>query len=208
MMHRRSFLAASAALIVARPALASAAPQRIVAIGGAMTEIVFALGEGAHVVAVDTTSLYPWRAVAPLPKVGYLRQLSVEGILSTKPDLILADVDAGPKDVLDQLQSMGAPVAQFHAEYSAASVVPKIRFVGQAIGHKAEAEAMVGGYAADLKAIESAVAGLARKPKVLFLIAAGPNGLRGAGSGWWRVSTRAVPTASRHTGMCWRTAIR
>ena len=45
------------------------------------------------VVAVDTTSLYPWRAVAPLPKVGYLRQLSVEGILSTKPDLILADID-------------------------------------------------------------------------------------------------------------------
>ncbi|GAB2175674.1 heme/hemin ABC transporter substrate-binding protein [Dongia sp. agr-C8] len=182
MMRRRNFLAAGAALVVARPAL-GAAPQRIVAIGGAMTEIVFALGEGARVVAVDTTSLYPWRAVAPLPKVGYLRQLSVEGILSTKPDLILADIDAGPKDVLDQLQSMGAPVAHFSGDHTVASVVPKIRFVGEALGHHADAEAMVEGYAADLKAIESAVAGLARKPKVLFLIAAGPNGLRGAGDG-------------------------
>jgi iron complex transport system substrate-binding protein len=183
MMRRRAFLAASAALIVTRPAPASAAPQRIVAIGGAMTEIVFALGEGARVVAVDTTSLYPWRAVAPLPKVGYLRQLSVEGILSTKPDLILADVDAGPKDVLDQLKNMGAPVAHFHAEHSVESVVPKIRFVGEALGHKAEAEAMVQGYSADLKTIETAVAALAKKPDVLFLIAVGPSGLRGAGDG-------------------------
>jgi iron complex transport system substrate-binding protein len=183
MMRRRAFLAASAALIVTRPAPASAAPQRIVAIGGAMTEIVFALGEGARVVAVDTTSLYPWRAVAPLPKVGYLRQLSVEGILSTKPDLILADVDAGPEDVLDQLKSMGAPVAHFHAEHSVESVVPKIRFVGEALGHKAEAEAMVQGYSADLKTIETAVAALAKKPDVLFLIAVGPSGLRGAGDG-------------------------
>jgi iron complex transport system substrate-binding protein len=183
MMQRRTFLAASAALFVARPALGATAPQRIVAIGGAITEIVFALGEGAHVVAVDTTSLYPWRAVAPLPKVGYLRQLSVEGILSTRPDLILADVDAGPKDVLDQLESMGAPVAHFSAAHTAASVVPKIRFVGDAIGHQPEADSMIAGYSADLKAIETAVTGLAQKPKVLFLIAAGNTGLRGAGDG-------------------------
>jgi len=180
-MHRRTFLAASAALIAARPTLAATAPQRIVAIGGAMTEIVFALGEGAHVVAVDTTSLYPWRAVAPLPKVGYLRQLSVEGILSTRPDLILADVDAGPKDVLDQLHSMGAPVAHFSGDHTAASVVPKIRFVGAAIGHKPEAESMIESYTADLQAVETAVAGLAQKPQVLFLIAVGNTGLRGAG---------------------------
>jgi iron complex transport system substrate-binding protein len=118
-----------------------------------------------------------------LPKVGYLRQLSVEGILSTKPDLILADVDAGPKDVLDQLQSMGAPVAHFHAEHSVASVVPKIRFVGEALGHQKEADAMIVGYSTDLQAIETTVTGLTQKPKVLFLIAVGPTGLRGAGDG-------------------------
>lgn len=182
MMHRRAFLATGAALIAIRPSFA-ATPQRIVAVGGAMTEIVFALGEGEHVVAVDTTSLYPWRAVAALPKVGYLRQLSVEGILSTRPDLILADVDAGPKDVLDQLQSMGAPVAHFSADHTAAAVVPKIRFVGAAIGHEKDAEALIEGYATDLRAIETAVAGLTQRPKVLFLIAIGSTGLRGAGDG-------------------------
>ena len=121
-MQRRTFLAAGMTALVARPASAATAPQRIVCVGGAITEIVFALGAGAHVIAVDTTSLYPGRAVAPLPKVGYLRQLSVEGLLSTRPDLILADVDAGPKNVLDQLQSMGAPLAHFHAEHSVAAL--------------------------------------------------------------------------------------
>jgi iron complex transport system substrate-binding protein len=182
-MQRRTFLAAGMAALVARPASAATAPQRIVCVGGAITEIVFALGAGAHVIAVDTTSLYPGRAVAPLPKVGYLRQLSVEGLLSTRPDLILADVDAGPKNVLDQLQSMGAPLAHFHAEHSVASVVPKIRFVGEAIGHKAEAETMLAGYSADLNSVEATVARLTRRPKVLFLIAAGTAGLRGAGDG-------------------------
>jgi iron complex transport system substrate-binding protein len=182
MMHRRAFLAAGAAFFAARPSFA-AAPRRIVAVGGAMTEIVFALGEGQHVVAVDTTSLYPWDAVAPLPKVGYLRQLSVEGVLSTRPDLILADVDAGPKDVLDQLQSMGAPVKHFSGQHTAGSVVPKIRFVGEAIGHQQDAEALVAGYETDLKAVEAAVVALPNSPKVLFLIAVGPSGLRGAGEG-------------------------
>src|SRR5690349_9704764 len=87
---RRQVLAGLAgmmgAAIVPRQASAAVA-QRIVAVGGAMTEIVFALGEGAKIVAVDTTSLYPPRAIADLPKVGYLRMLSTEGLLSTKPDL-------------------------------------------------------------------------------------------------------------------------
>jgi iron complex transport system substrate-binding protein len=61
--------------------------------------------------------------------------------------------------------------------------VQKIRFVGEAIGHKPEAEAIIEGYSADLKAIETAVAALAQKPKVLFLIAVGNTGLRGAGEG-------------------------
>jgi iron complex transport system substrate-binding protein len=61
--------------------------------------------------------------------------------------------------------------------------VPKIRFVGEALGHKAEAEAMAETYSNDLKAIEAAVAGLTKRPAVLFLIAVGPSGLRGAGDG-------------------------
>src|SRR6266508_2199749 len=54
---------------------------RIVSVGGSVTEILYALGLEQRVVAVDTTSIYPQRAAAEKPNVGYMRQLSAEGVL-------------------------------------------------------------------------------------------------------------------------------
>jgi iron complex transport system substrate-binding protein len=183
-MKRRSFLTGLGGLALvtlpARQALA-AIPKRIVTAGGAMTEIVCALGVGDSIVAVDTTSLYPPRAVAPLPKIGYLRNLSAEGLLSTRPDLILADSDAGPPDVFDQLRRMGAPVAHFAGHPSARSVIDKISFVGAALSTAEKSADMAARYAADLALLQQAVAGLTVRPKVLFLMAAGATGLRAAG---------------------------
>lgn len=61
----------------------AAAAQRIVSIGGDVTEIAYALGAGNEVVARDSTSLIP-EAVKKLPDVGYMRQLNAEGILALK----------------------------------------------------------------------------------------------------------------------------
>ena len=184
-MNRRQFLGAGSAiaLLGAPRPLRAATPQRIVSAGGAMTEIVFALGEGSHLVAVDTTSLYPAAAVAALPKIGYLRQLAAEGILSIHPDLILADVDAGPKDVLDQLAQMGAKVAHFTADHTVDSVASKIEFVGDAIGRTADAAAIAATYKADLAQIDAEVAKVTDRPTALFRLGVGPSGLRGAGKG-------------------------
>src|SRR5262245_22113483 len=55
-------------------------PSRIVSVGGAVTEILYAIGLEDRIVAVDTTSLYPQSATGK-PKVGYMRQLSPEGVL-------------------------------------------------------------------------------------------------------------------------------
>lgn len=184
-MRRRRFLAGMGGLaLIGLPArhVQAATPQRIVTAGGAMTEIVYALGIGASIVAVDTTSLFPPRAVISLPKIGYLRSLSAEGLLSTKPDLILADSDAGPADVFDQLRRMGAPVAHFAGRPSARSVVDKISFVGAAVSATEKAAALAAAYAADLATLRQAVTGLAARPRVLFLMNAGATGLRGAGS--------------------------
>ena len=56
---------------------ASAAGTRLVTIGGAVTETVFALGAGSQVVAVDTSSTYP-DAAQQRPKVGYARTLAAK----------------------------------------------------------------------------------------------------------------------------------
>ncbi|HWU00052.1 MAG TPA: ABC transporter substrate-binding protein, partial [Terriglobales bacterium] len=185
---RRQLLAGLAglagAVLLHRPSYGEAgAIERIVSVGGAITEIVFALGFGNKVVAVDTTSCYPLQATAALPKVGYLRSLAAEGLLSMKPDLILLDADAGPADVLDQLKRLAAPVAHFIERPSAQSVADKIIFVGAALKQADKAAEIAATFRQDLATVAASVKLLLQRPRVLFLMNAGTTGLRGAGGG-------------------------
>lgn len=116
--------------------------ERIVSLNGSITEIIFALGSGDKVVGCDTSSLYPEKAQA-LPKIGYQRALSAEGILSLNPDLILGTDEAGPPNVLQQLESTGKKTLIQKTDYSLAGVVGKIQFVGKAIGKEKEAEKLI-----------------------------------------------------------------
>ena len=101
----RLVLAFLVVLLLAEPTFA-AGSQRIVSIGGAVTEIVYALGAGSDVVGSDTTSYFPPQA-KNTPKVGYQRALSAEGILSLSPDVVLLSEESGPPKVLAQLESVG-----------------------------------------------------------------------------------------------------
>ena len=71
--------------------------QRIVAIDGSISEIVYALGKGHLMVGRDTTTTFP-EAATKLPSVGYMRQLSAEGILSLKPTFCLLYTSPSPRD--------------------------------------------------------------------------------------------------------------
>ena len=81
---RGALASAGAAMLggaLPRPALAAscaAEGQRVVSIGGAVTEILYDLGLEDRIVAVDTTSTAPARALAQKPNVGYMRALSAE----------------------------------------------------------------------------------------------------------------------------------
>jgi iron complex transport system substrate-binding protein len=173
----------SASLLLHRAGHGAAATiQRIVSVGGAVTEVVFALGAGGKLVAVDTTSSYPMQATAALPKVGYLRTLAAEGLLSMRPDLILLDADAGPADVLAQLQRLGAPMAHFTERPSAVSIADKIVFVGGALQAEDKAAEIAAAFRQDLADVTAQVEKLLR-PRVLFLMNAGATGLRAAGGG-------------------------
>src|SRR5699024_11101821 len=90
---------------------AGPAPQRVVSLGGSVTEIIYALGMGHVLVGDDLSSVYP-RAATQLPRVGYYRALSLEGLISLQPDLILASENAGPPAVLERVRSVGVPVIQ------------------------------------------------------------------------------------------------
>jgi len=74
----------------------------IVVAGGSITEIIYFLNLQNKLVGVDITSNYPLKA-KKLPSIGYIRNLSIEGLLSLKPNLILAEESIGPPIILKQL---------------------------------------------------------------------------------------------------------
>jgi iron complex transport system substrate-binding protein len=133
---RRSLLtaAATAALTprgAAAAATAAAPAGRIASLGGAVTEILYRLGAGPRIVAVDTTSLYPPEALREKPNVGYLRALSAEGLLACGPDLVIAADGAGPPAVLAQLREAGLRVETVAEPPSPEGVLDKIAVIGR-----------------------------------------------------------------------------
>lgn len=115
--------------------------QRVVAIDGSLTEIIYALGKQKLLVGRDATSLYP-KDVEKLPSVGYMRNLSAEGILSLKPTLVLATSDAKPQSVLTRLKKAGVAIEIVKNEYSIDGVKQKILAVGRAIGEDEAGQAL------------------------------------------------------------------
>lgn len=181
-LPRRSFLAAAGALALGGPARAAAGASRVVVLGGDLAEIAFALGAGPRLVAADSTAMWPPEAEA-LPKVGYLRRLSAEGILSLVPDLVLASADAGPPAVLDQLRAAGLAVATGPAGTGFDTVAAKIAFVGEALGLAPEAATLAARVEADMARVEAALAAVPDIPSVLFLISVGRGAPMAAGEG-------------------------
>jgi iron complex transport system substrate-binding protein len=148
---------------------ASAQTPRIVSIGGSLTEIVYALGAEKQLVAVDTTSLYP-EAALKLPKVGYARQLSAEGVLALRPTLILATNEAGPPNALEQIRATGVKIESTSAEHSFDELRNKVKVVAAAVGMPDAGRAFDAKLAADMAEASRWIAAQPTKPRVLFIL--------------------------------------
>lgn len=140
---------------------------RIVTIGGDMTEIVFALGAGDRIVAADDRSFYPGEVEA-IPKVGYLRRLSAEGVLATDPDLILISGAAGPKEALEQIRAVGVQIVEMPEVYSLEGLIEKVRLVARAIGKVEAGEELVSKIEADWQAATTEIEQFDAPPRALF----------------------------------------
>ncbi|MGE0845500.1 MAG: hemin ABC transporter substrate-binding protein [Flavobacteriaceae bacterium] len=170
------------AMMMPAPASGTGAnAMRIVAIGGSVTEIVFALGEGGRVVGRDTTSVYPPES-APVPEVGYIRAISPEGVLSVNPDLIVALEGSGPPEAVTVLKESGVPFVTIPEGYDGAAIVAKILATGEAIGVPAKARELADEAAARLKAAQAGSAGLMERRKVLFVLSLREGRVMAAGS--------------------------
>lgn len=161
------------------PQTLSAGPDRWVTLGGSVTETVHALGAGELLVGADDTSSYP-PAAGELPKVGYYRQVSAEGVLALKPTRVLADHKAGPPVALEQLRAAGVEVVVIGGADDAAGLRARVAAIGAAIGKKAEAAALVGRMDADLARLEALRKG-ASPVRAVFVMARGAGALSVAG---------------------------
>ena len=170
---RRTWLQGAVALpLISALGAAAAAPARIVALGGALTEVVYLLGAESMLVGTDTTSLFP-EAALKTAKVGYMRQLSAEGLLSLKPDAVVGTTEAGPSVVLDQLRSAGVRVELVKADHTWDEVRRKVSAVGQVTGRERAAQALQAQLDAQWASVQQSVASAARRPRALFILSHG-----------------------------------
>ena len=154
--------------------------NRIVVLNGDVTEVVFALGLGDNVVGVDTSATYPAEALA-LPKIGYQRSLSAEGILSMEPSVVIGNTLAGPPEVIEQVRSTGTPVVIVEPAISLSAAASKIRSVGQALGVSDAGEEIATGLEMEIAEVKAAAADAEDKPTAVFLYMRGLDSLFLAG---------------------------
>lgn len=163
----RRFAAVLSAPLMVVFSLNAVAADRIVSVGGDVTEIVYALGAGDRLVARDTTSTLP--AAKNLPDVGYMRQLNAEGILSLKPTMVLASELAEPSLVLRQIADVGVKVVPVSGEASLDNVPHKIQQVASALNLEKKGAAVTQKYEQQLAAVPRTPL----KTKVLFILSHG-----------------------------------
>ncbi|OOW04465.1 MULTISPECIES: heme/hemin ABC transporter substrate-binding protein [Pseudomonas] len=140
-----SAIALVASLLINPGAHASELPQRWVSAGGALSEWVTALGGESKLVGVDTTSQHP-ASLKALPSIGYQRQLSAEGILSLRPQILVGTEEMGPPPVLAQIRSAGVQVEMFSAQPDLPTLKGNLEHLGKLLGSEAQASALFAGY--------------------------------------------------------------
>jgi iron complex transport system substrate-binding protein len=156
--------------------------ESVITLGGDITEIVYALGQENHLVAVDTSSLYPSQAEA-LPKVGYVRDLAAEGVLSLEPSLIIATGDAGPPEVLQQLREAGVPLFIVPTQDSLQGARAKIDSVAKIFGAQLQAEDIKWQIDLDIGEAQLYIdSETGAKPRVMFIYARGAGTLLVSGT--------------------------
>ncbi|MBX3140303.1 MAG: ABC transporter substrate-binding protein [Trueperaceae bacterium] len=145
-----------------------AAAERIISLAGEVTEIVYALDAQDQLVAVDATSVYP-AAANDLPNVGYYGRLSAEALMAFEPTLVIANNQAGPPEVLAQLEAAGVRVVHVGDEPSLETPAANVRLVAELVGAQAKGEEVAEAMSAKLAAAAARGAELDPKPRVLFL---------------------------------------
>jgi len=159
-------------------------PQRIVSLAPSVTEVLFALGLGKHVVGVTNYCRYPPEATRVAKIGGYITP-NYEAIAGLRPDLVILLTEH--EEVRPRLAALGVNVLQVDHS-SLAGVLDSILTIGKYGGADTEAKALNAELQSELKEVARIVATRPR-PRVTICLgrsgestfrsmhAAGPGGI-------------------------------
>src|SRR5438876_8551914 len=133
-------------------------PHRIVSLSPTATEMLFAIGAGTQVVAVDDQSNYP--AAAPRTKLSGF-QPNIEAIAAYQPDLVVASDDVG--GIVHGMQALNIPILIEAAAKTLDDSYLQLKQLGTATGHPAEADAVVARMGCDVDSSVGSVSKPARR---------------------------------------------
>ena len=146
----------------------SLASERIVSVGGNITEIIYQLGYEDQIVGTDTTSNYPI-AATKTEKVGYARALSAEGILSLQPSVVFLTNEAGPVVVLKQLEEAGVNVITLPKDYSIKGATDKVKKIANYLNIKDKGNKVIQKITAEVEQAHKKIS-KDKQPKILFIL--------------------------------------
>ncbi len=154
-------------------------PKRIISLAPSLTETVYALGAQELLIGVTTFCDYPPEALKK-PKIGGMVNPSLEGIVTLRPDLVLATTEGNRDETVRQLAELGIPTYVVSPK-NFNGVLEAIARIGQLIGRE-EMARQVGG---DLERRRDRVVAATRgrpRPRVLYLVWADPVIVPGRGT--------------------------
>jgi cobalamin transport system substrate-binding protein len=136
-------------------------PRRVVSLSPTATEMLFAIGAGRQVVAVDDQSDYP--ASAPMTKLSGF-QPNLEAIAAYTPDLVIAAQDLG--GLVHGLRALNVPTLLEPAAMTLDDSYAQIAQLGEATGHSTEATALLSRMRAQVKSFIALVTKSSRPVRV------------------------------------------
>ncbi len=113
----------------------SSRPAAIVSLSATATEMLYAIGAGGQVKAVDSTSNYPPQA--PRTKLSGFAP-NVEAIVAAKPDLVV--ISGNVSGLVKHLAAFSIPVLELPAPTTVAGAYAQFTELGQATGHLLQAQ--------------------------------------------------------------------
>ena len=130
------------------------APQRIVSLSPTHTEILYALGAGDQVVAVDSMSNYPAESASVLTDISAYEP-NVEAISALEPDLVVIGDDFS--GLAEQLSMIGIESWVSPAPMTLDEAYEQIIDLGKVVGHADEAQSLTQKMQDDISGIVDAV---------------------------------------------------